>query len=139
MDTSGQDTHAGGKRRRGRPRTRGITTQMNVRVERELKVRGDEIMRSLGTNPTDVIARLWGYVARTGTIPPFLTDEELERQGKERDRLVRAADEMRGMPWRRLYEEAVLGEEGARYESLADVRAVSASMEAFRAREVAQS
>ena len=69
MEQLEQDESASKPKRRGRPRTRGATTQMNVRVDRELKIRGDEVLRAAGTNPTDIVSRLWSYVARTEIVP----------------------------------------------------------------------
>lgn len=126
-------------RRRGRPRTRGITTQMNVRVDRDLKIRGDEVLRSAGSNPTDIISRLWGYVVRTGTVPGFLTDQDVEELQAEQSELRGQIDDVRGMPWRMLASElGGVGEQGCGL-SLADVRNLCIGDEALRAREVAQS
>ena len=124
-------------RRRGRPRTRGITTQMNVRVDKDLKVRGDEVLRAMGSNPTDIISRLWGYVVRTGSVPDFLTDQDLAEAEQERARVNQAVEDMRGMPWRMLASEDVLQGEGRRGLSFADVRAICASGDASHAKEVA--
>ena len=111
---------------------------MNVRVDQDLKVRGDEVLRATGTNPTDVISRLWGYVVRTGSVPDFLTAQEIEEQQNERERLVAAMQEVRGMPWRTLEDEAVLQGNGYRPVSLDEVRKMSERGQAVRAREVAQ-
>lgn len=138
MELDTNDVLENRPRRRGRPRTRGVTTQMNVRVDQDLKVRGDEVLRATGTNPTDVISRLWGYVVRTGTVPDFLTAQEIEEQQNERERLVGAMREVRGMPWRTLEGEAVLQENGYRPVSLDEVRKMSEQGRAVQAREVAQ-
>ena len=138
MELDTNDVVENKPRRRGRPRTRGVTTQMNVRVDQDLKVRGDEVLRATGTNPTDVISRLWGYVVRTGSVPEFLTEQELEEQNSERERLVDAAREVRGMPWRVLEGETVLREGGVRPTSLDEVRETSCREQAVQAREVAQ-
>lgn len=125
-------------RKRGRPRTRGVTTQMNVRVDQDLKVRGDEVLRATGTNPTDVISRLWGYVVRTGSVPDFLTESEIEEQDNERKRLIEAMRVVRGMPWRELENNDVLHAGGYRPASLDEVRNAIAQGQAALAREVAQ-
>lgn len=125
-------------RKRGRPRTRGVTTQMNVRVDQDLKVRGDEVLRATGTNPTDVISRLWGYVVRTGSVPDFLTESEIEEQDNERKRLIEAMRVVRGMPWRELENNDVLHADGYRPASLDEVRNAIAQGQAALAREVAQ-
>ena len=124
-------------RRRGRPRTRGITTQMNVRVDKDLKVRGDEVLRAMGSNPTDIISRLWGFVVRTGTVPDFLTDQDLAEVEEEQARINQAVEEMRGMPWRMLADEGALKGDAPRDLSLADVQQICASGDARRAMEVA--
>ena len=126
-------------RRRGRPRTRGITTQMNVRVDKDLKVRGDEVLRSMGSNPTDVISRLWSYVVRTGRVPDFLTDEEREAQAREEDRLNREIEDARGRAWRMLADEAGVAEGAGRSLSVADLQVLCTAGSARRAKEVAQS
>ncbi len=125
-------------KRRGRPRTRGITTQMNVRVDRDLKVRGDEILRAVGSNPTDIISRLWGYVVRTGSVPDLLTDLDKEDLAREQERLIQGIGDVRGMPWRVLESEASIASDRKHTLSISDVRAMCDDGEALRAREVAK-
>ena len=126
-------------RRRGRPRTRGITTQMNVRVDKDLKVRGDEVLRAMGSNPTDVISRLWSYVVRTGRVPDFLTDEEREKRLCEQERVNREIERARGRAWRVLADEAGIAEGAGRGLTVDDVCALCVAGSARRAEEVAQS
>ncbi len=111
MEQLEQDESAPKSKRRGRPRTRGATTQMNVRVDRELKIRGDEVLRAAGTNPTDIVSRLWSYVARTESVPEFLTDEEIQKHDEELRRLRAAIAEATGMAWKTLIDEGVFEED----------------------------
>ncbi len=111
MEQLEQDEPALKSKRRGRPRTRGATTQMNVRVDRELKIRGDEVLRAAGTNPTDIVSRLWSYVARTESVPEFLTDEEIQKHDEELRRLKTAIAEARGMVWKTLVDEGIFLED----------------------------
>lgn len=111
MEKLEQDEPALKSKRRGRPRTRGATTQMNVRVDRELKIRGDEVLRAAGTNPTDIVSRLWSYVARTESVPEFLTDEEIQKHDEELRRLKTAIAEARGMVWKTLVDEGIFLED----------------------------
>lgn len=108
MESQTQDESAPKPRRRGRPRTRGVTTQMNVRVDCELKARGDEVLRAAGTNPTDIISKLWSYVARTESVPEFLTDEEIRKRDEELGRLYATVNDAQGMAWKILVREGVL-------------------------------
>jgi antitoxin component of RelBE/YafQ-DinJ toxin-antitoxin module len=84
---------------------------MNVRVDRELKIRGDEVLRAAGTNPTDIVSRLWSYVARTESVPEFLTDEEIQKHDEELRRLKTAIAEARGMVWKTLVDEGIFLED----------------------------
>ena len=111
MEQLEQDEPALKSKRRGRPRTRGATTQMNVRVDRELKIRGDEVLRAAGTNPTDIVSRLWSYVARTESVPEFLTDEEIQKHDEELRRRKTAIAEARGMVWKTLVDEGIFLED----------------------------
>ena len=113
MEQLEQDESAPKSKRRGRPRTRGATTQMIVRVDRKLKIRGDEVLRAAGTNPTDIVSRLWSYVARTESVPEFLIDEEIQKHDEELRRLRTAIAEARGMVWKTLVDEGVFLEDAA--------------------------
>lgn len=41
-------------------------TQVNVRMERELKQRGDAALAEVGISPSDIVRALWGKVALRG-------------------------------------------------------------------------
>lgn len=124
MEQLEQDESASKPKRRGRPRTRGATTQMNVRVDRELKIRGDEVLRAAGTNPTDIVSRLWSYVARTESVPEFLTDEEIQKHDEELRRLRTAIAEARGMAWKTLIDEGVFEEDAIPRLSVGEIQII---------------
>lgn len=45
------------------------SVQMNVRMDAALKQRGDEELRRLGVTPSELVRRVWAYVAQTGELP----------------------------------------------------------------------
>ena len=48
------------------------TTQLNVRVDRELKRLGDSALARLGVSASDVVRALWEYLAQAQELPPFM-------------------------------------------------------------------
>ena len=64
-------------------------TQMNVRIDSDLKTQGDNVFRLLGLTATDVVQAVWGYAAEHGDVPcivaqalqqPAIASEELDTQ-----------------------------------------------------------
>lgn len=45
------------------------TTQMNVRIDGDMKARGDAVFSALGLTPTDVVRAVWGFAAEHGEAP----------------------------------------------------------------------
>ena len=57
--------------------------QMNVRIDEELKERGDEVFARWGLTPSQVVRAVWGYAEEKGEPPAFMRpddDDEAERQ-----------------------------------------------------------
>lgn len=50
--------------------------QMNVRLDEDLKARGDERLRRLGVTPSEAVRLLWTYVAQTGELPELGVADE---------------------------------------------------------------
>lgn len=48
------------------------TIQMNVRVDKSLKAKGDSVLYRFGLNPSEFVRAAWEYMAENGTVPEFL-------------------------------------------------------------------
>jgi RHH-type rel operon transcriptional repressor/antitoxin RelB len=72
------------------------TTQMNVRIDADLKERGDQVFESLGYTPSQVVRRVWEVAAENGQ-NPTVVDERLmgtsgSPNGLARDMRVASAE-----------------------------------------------
>lgn len=47
------------------------TTQMNVRIDQNLKIQGDQVLSRLGFTPTEFIRTAWSYLVKHQTVPEF--------------------------------------------------------------------
>ncbi|MEA5019113.1 MAG: type II toxin-antitoxin system RelB/DinJ family antitoxin [Gordonibacter sp.] len=61
--------------------------QMNIRIDSDLKQRGDEVIARKGFTPSQVVRAVWEYVDETGDLPVPLrkrsttdAEEDAERQ-----------------------------------------------------------
>lgn len=48
------------------------TVQLNVRIDPEVKRRGDAVFSRAGLSPSEVVRSVWSYAAREQTVPDFL-------------------------------------------------------------------
>lgn len=66
------------------------TTQINARIDRALKERGDAALERAGYSPSQAIRKLWDFAARNAHSPHVIQaffdtkDEAEEREAKER-------------------------------------------------------
>lgn len=65
------------------------TMQMNVRLDAELKQRGDKVLSEKGISPSAAVRSLWEYLDRNRDLPEFMTRSETNRA--ERKRLIACA------------------------------------------------
>lgn len=57
--------------------------QMNVRIDEELKERGDAVFARAGFTPSQVVRAAWEYADEVGDIPPFMRpNDEVELSRK---------------------------------------------------------
>lgn len=49
-------------------------TQMNTRIDDELKKSGDAVFASLGMTPSDVVRAVWEYASRNGDAPAIVAE-----------------------------------------------------------------
>lgn len=58
-------------------------TQMNVRIETDLKEKGDRAFERIGSSPSEMVRALWRYASRHANDPEALRHlmEELEGEG----------------------------------------------------------
>ena len=64
-----------------------VAVQMNIRIDGDLKQRGDEAIARKGLTPSQVVRAVWEYVDETGDLPGPLrkrsatdAEEDTERQ-----------------------------------------------------------
>lgn len=75
------------------------TTQMNIRIERDVKAAGDKALAEVGLTPTEVVREVWSFAARNGHDRQKVRDmmgylkEEAADTREERDRQRLAAFE----------------------------------------------
>ena len=46
--------------------------QMNVRIDEDVKARGDEVFARAGFTPSQVVRAVWEYAEQTGEVPAFM-------------------------------------------------------------------
>jgi addiction module RelB/DinJ family antitoxin len=56
--------------------------QANYRIDSDLKGAGDAIIESYGMTPSQAVRALWGYIADTGGLPPFMIDAQIGSPSK---------------------------------------------------------
>ncbi|MEN3168734.1 type II toxin-antitoxin system RelB/DinJ family antitoxin [Gluconobacter sp. OJB] len=80
----------------------GATTQINLRIDTNLKEDTYETLKQLGTTPSDVIRDFFEYITREKKIPfkrHVVSNEDLELLAiaKERLRTMKDTDVVRGL------------------------------------------
>lgn len=50
----------------------GVYSQMNVRIEPDVKARGDEVFAAMGLSPSQVVRCVWKYAAEHGEAPSIV-------------------------------------------------------------------
>ena len=74
------------------------TQQMNIRIEPELKARGDAVLSRLKITPSEAVRTLWQYLCDTRRMPDDLcAGGASDASGGEAARRVAAVDEGAGL------------------------------------------
>ena len=48
------------------------TVQVNVRIDKDLKIAGDDVMRRYGCSPSKAVQSLWNYIVVNNSLPDFI-------------------------------------------------------------------
>lgn len=73
------------------------TTQLNTRIDANLKERGDRVLARRGFTPSTAIRALWSYADTHGDVPPFLLEEQAKRENDECAARIQKAKDGYGM------------------------------------------
>lgn len=69
------------------------TSQVNARLDTDLKRRGDAVLAQAGASATDAIRSLWAYLDKTKGLPDFMSQPHAELTSGN----TQLADKGRGM------------------------------------------
>ena len=68
-------------------------TQMNTRIDEELKRRGDEVIARHGLTPSQVVRAVWEHIGEIDDLPEFMRIPDAEAIEAERQRKVKLVEE----------------------------------------------
>lgn len=71
----------------------GASTQLNTRIDSDLKREGDAVFRRAGLTPSEVVRGVWSYAAEHQEVPDFLRRES----GRDDGVWTRLVDEGAGL------------------------------------------
>ena len=66
-------------------------TQMNTRIDEDLKRRGDEVIAKHGLTPSQVVRAVWEHIDKTGDLPEFMREIEADEERKRKIALVESS------------------------------------------------
>ena len=66
--------------------------QMNVRIDEDVKARGDEVFARAGFTPSQVVRAVWEYAEQTGEVPAFMRASGADADEAERRRRIALAE-----------------------------------------------
>ena len=85
-----------------------LSTQMNTRIERALKMQGDAVLERLGISPSQAIRSLWSYLANHDDIPEYMKAQRQAAEDKKRAEIRALAEGGRGLAVRLAVEKGLL-------------------------------
>ena len=94
--------------------------QMNTRIDDDLKLGGDAVLRRYGLTPSSAVRALWQYLVTTNSLPEFLLDER-PKHSAANDALERA-EAGQGLALKLAHEAGMLGKlDALSYDELREV------------------
>lgn len=97
------------------------TTQMNVRLETDLKQSGDKVLSDRGISPSAAVRSLWEYLDRNRDLPEFMTQAESDRAERKRAIACAAGRATRELLDANIIEDASFGEDYLSNEALREL------------------
>ena len=68
-------------------------TQMNTRIDEDLKRRGDEVIARYGLTPSQVVRAVWKHIGEIDDLPEFMRSPDAAAIEAERQRKVKLVEE----------------------------------------------
>lgn len=81
--------------------------QMNTRIDDDLKLGGDAVLRRYGLTPSSAVRALWQYLVTMNSLPDFMLDEKPEHPSASD--AVRRAEAGQGLALKLAREADMLG------------------------------
>ena len=85
-----------------------LSTQMNTRIERALKMQGDAVLERLGISPSQAVRSLWSYLAHNDDIPEYMKAQRQTAEDEKHAEVRSLAEAGKGLAVRLAVEKGLL-------------------------------